>query len=76
MLHSVGLCSYFNGHTTISVLHPKSRLCRTMDTGVNNTFLRDSALYAEVSTCKQKLCTIHDLLFPRLTNKNPPNLVT
>ena len=65
MLHSVGLCSYFKGHTTISVLHPKSL-----------TFLRDSAHYAEISTCKQKLCTIHDLLFPRLTNKNPPTLVT
>ena len=42
----------------------------------NNTFLRDSAHYAEISTCKQKLCTIHDLLFPRLTNKNTPTLVT
>ena len=40
------------------------------------TFLRDSAHYAEISTCKQKLCTIHDLLFPRLTNKNTPTLVT
>ena len=33
----------------------------------NNTFLRDSAHYAEISTCKQKLCTIHDLLSPHLT---------
>ena len=42
----------------------------------HDTFLRDSAHYAEVSTCKQKLCIIHDLLSPRLTNKNPPTLVT
>ena len=31
---------------------------------VYQTFLGDSAHYAEVSTCKQKLCILHALLFP------------
>ena len=56
MMHSVGVVYIFTEKL-------KQLNYKVKQLFYNNTFLRDSAHYAEVSTCKQKLCIIHDFLF-------------